>query len=133
MATEPGSFGFDSGNASNPTDKLSAAATEGKARTADLGRSAADSVDQARSSAAAGLSTAAGAIEDGAKEGGQRARRAAQATANALSSGADYLRDNSARDMVDDAMDVVKNNPGVALLGAVALGFLVGRVFSSRS
>ena len=47
--------------------------------------------------------------------------------------GADYLRENSARDMVDDAMDVVKNNPGVALLGAVALGFLVGRVFSARS
>ena len=133
MATEPGSSGFASGNPSNLTDKLSAAATEGKARAAELGRKGADTADQARSSAAAGLSTAAGALEDGANEGGKRARRAAQATANALSSGADYLRDSSAREMVDDAMGVVKNNPGVALLGAVALGFLVGRAFSSRS
>jgi hypothetical protein len=126
MATETGSSGFASGNPSNLTDKLSAAATEGRVR-------AAGSIDQARSSAAAGLGTAAGAIENGANEGGKRARRAAQATARALSSGADYLRKNSARDMVGDAMDVVKSNPGVALLGAVALGFLVGRAFSSRS
>jgi ElaB/YqjD/DUF883 family membrane-anchored ribosome-binding protein len=133
MATEPGSSGFASGNPSNLTDKLSVAAGEAKSRAADLGRKAAESADQARSSAAAGLSTAAGAIEDGANEGGKRARRAAQATTKALSSGAEYLRDNSARDMLDDAMDVVKNNPGVALLGAVALGFLVGRAFSSRS
>ena len=133
MATETGSSGFASGNPSNLTDKLSAAATEGKARAAELGRKAADTADQARSSTAAGLSTAAEAIQDGADEDGRRVRRAAQATAKALSTGADYVRENSARDMVDDAMDVVKNNPGVALLGAVALGFLVGRVFSSRS
>ena len=132
MAIESTS-GFASGNPSNLNEKLSAAATEAKSRAADLGRKVTDTADQARSSAAAGLSSAAGAIEDGAVEGSNRARRAAHATAKALSSGADYIRDNSARDMVDDAMDVVKNNPGVALLGAVAIGFLVGRAFSSRS
>jgi hypothetical protein len=34
--------------------------------------------------------------------------------------------------MMGDAMEVVKNNPGAALLGAVAVGFLVARALSSR-
>jgi hypothetical protein len=133
MATEPGSSGFPTGNPPNLTDKLSAAATEGKARAAELGRKVTDSADRVRISTADGLSSAADVVEDGASKGGKQARRAAHATANALSRGADYLRDNGARDMVEDAMDVVKSNPGVALLGAVALGFIVGRAFSSRS
>lgn len=126
MATEPGSS-VSSGNPSNLTDD---APRDGEARAA---RQAGGIADQARSSAAAGLSTAASALEDTANEGAKHARRAAQATANALSKSADYLRDKSTQDMVDDAMDVVKRNPGIALAGAVALGFFVGRAFSSRS
>lgn len=121
MATDYGSTGFASGT------------NDVKARAANLGSKAADSVDRARGSAADQLSSAADAVENGADAGATRAKRAAQATANALSSGADYLRENSARDMLDDAVDVVRNNPGVALLGAVALGFIVGRAFTSRS
>ncbi len=64
--------------------------------------------------------------------GGPRAAGAARRTARAFSAGADYVRDTSARDMMGDAMEVVKNNPGVALLGAVAVGFLVARALSSR-
>jgi len=123
--------GLASGNA-NFSDKLSGTVTKVRATAADLDRTMTDTSDQVRASAAAGVSSAAGAIEDGAAEAGNRVSRAAHATAKALSSGADYIRDNSARDMVADAMGVVKNNPGVALLAAVAIGFLVGRALSSR-
>jgi hypothetical protein len=135
MAHEPSSPGFASGGPSSFNDKLSAAATESKARAADLGHTASDTTNQARATAAAGLRAAAGAISDNADElpGGNRARRAAHRAANALSSGAEYVRDNGVRDMMDDAMGVVKNNPGAALLGAVAIGFLVGRALSSRN
>lgn len=129
MTNEFNSTGFASDTAS---DKLSAAASAAKARAADLGRKTADTADQARSAAADGLSNAGEAIEEGAAEGGHRVRRAARATAKALSGSADYIRDNNARDMMEDALDVVKNNPGVALLSAVALGFLVARAFHSR-
>jgi ElaB/YqjD/DUF883 family membrane-anchored ribosome-binding protein len=132
MATESTS-GFASGNPSNLRDKVAAADHEAKSRATDLGREVSDTADQARANAAAGLSNAADAIDDQADEAATRTRRAAHRTANALSSGADYIRDNSARDMMDDAIDVAKNNPGIALLGAVAIGFLVGRAFSSRS
>jgi hypothetical protein len=134
MATEPGPSGVPSGNPPNLTDKLSAVATEGKPRATDQGRGTADSGDQMRESGAEVLSGTSEAVKDGGGGGGtEQARRASRATAKALSRGADYVRDHSARDMMEDAMDVVKNNPGVALLGAVALGFLVGRAVSSRS
>lgn len=130
MATEPGSS-FSSGNPSNPNDH---APSDGGTRAAEVGRRQAGGIaDQARSSAAAGLSSSASTLEDTANEGVKYARHAAQATANALSKSADYLRDNSAQDMAEDAMDVVKRYPGIALAGAVALGFFVGRAFSSRS
>jgi ElaB/YqjD/DUF883 family membrane-anchored ribosome-binding protein len=132
MPTESTS-GFASGNPSNLRDKVAAAVHEANSRATDLGRKVSDTADQARANAAAGLGNAAEAIEDQADEAATRTRRAAHRTANALSSGADYIRDNSARDMMDDAIDVAKNNPGIALLGAVAIGFLVGRAFSSRS
>ena len=126
MAQEPTSSGFASGTPSGFNERLSAAASEAKAR-------AADTADQARSTVAAGLSAAAGSIDDKAEKGANRASRAAHRTANALSTSADYIRDNSVREMMDDAMDVVKNNPGAALVGAVAIGFLVGRAFSWRN
>jgi ElaB/YqjD/DUF883 family membrane-anchored ribosome-binding protein len=132
MATES-TPGFASGNPSDLRDKVSVAAHEAKSRAADLGRRVSDTAGQARANAAVGLSNVADAIDGQADEAATRTRRAAHRTANALSSGADYIRDNSARDMMDDAIDVAKNNPGIALLGAVAIGFRVGRAFSSRS
>jgi ElaB/YqjD/DUF883 family membrane-anchored ribosome-binding protein len=133
MATEPSSSNFASGSPSASNDRLSAVATEAKARAENLGRKATETADQARSSVAAGLSAAASAVDKNGNEGANRVRGAAHRTANALSSGADYIRDNSVRDMMDDAMGLVKSNPGAALLGAVAIGFLVGRAFSSRN
>ena len=123
---------FAPANPQNLHDKLSAAAAEAKSRAAELGRKVTDTADQARSSAAAGISNAADAIDDGAGEGATRARRAAHRTAKVLSSSADYIRDHSARDIVKDATDVLKNNPGAALLGAAAIGYLVGRAVTSR-
>jgi cell division septum initiation protein DivIVA len=129
---EPGSSAYSSSNPPNPSDKLSTAATDAKARVADLGRRAAETIDHARTSAADGLSTAADAVHHAASEGNKRATRIAHATADGLSGSANYLRDHSASDILDDAMNIVKNNPGLALLGAAALGFVVGRAFSSR-
>jgi hypothetical protein len=60
MAQEPNASGPAPASPSGLNDKLSAAASEAKAAAASLGRKASDSADQARSSTASGLSTAAG-------------------------------------------------------------------------
>ena len=91
---------------------------------AELGRSAARKADQARDRTAAGLETAAKSVHSGV----DRMASAGHGAGDALSSSARYVREHDVRNMMDDVMGVVRNNPGVALLGAAALGFLIGRV-----
>jgi len=93
---------------------------------ADLGRKAARRAEQVRGRAAEGLDSAAKSVH----AGGERVAHAAHSAADALSSSARYVRENDLRDMVDDMLDVVRDNPGPALLGAAALGFLIGRAIS---
>lgn len=93
---------------------------------AELGRKAAHTAERMRGRAAEGLDSAARSVN----AGGERVAHAAHNAADALSTSARYVRDNDLRDMVDDMLDVVRDNPGPALLGAAALGFLIGRAIS---
>jgi ElaB/YqjD/DUF883 family membrane-anchored ribosome-binding protein len=97
-----------------------------------LGDSAAAAVDEKRGAAAAGLDSAASALHDKAASlpGGERVARAARTAADAAGSAADYVRQNDLKGMMADAQRLVKKNPGVALLTAAALGFLLARLFS---
>lgn len=89
----------------------------------DLSRRASRKAEQIRASAAEGLDRAASAVQTG----GARVGAAAQRAGEALASSADYVRAHDARDMMDDLTEIIRNNPGPALLAAVALGFIMGR------
>jgi ElaB/YqjD/DUF883 family membrane-anchored ribosome-binding protein len=108
------------------TEDTLGAASEARSAAAELGRKASRKADQVRATAADSLDTAASAVHTG----GEHVASAAHSAAGALSSGAQYVREHGARDMIDDLMQLVKNNPGPALLGAAALGFVVGRALS---
>lgn len=105
---------------------LRASAASAEATAAEIGRNAQRKAERVRATAAQGLDTAANAVH----AGGARMASAAHSAADALASSAHYVREHEARDMLDDAMEAVKRNPGPALLGAVALGFLIGRALS---
>jgi hypothetical protein len=62
--------------------------------------------------------------------GVERAADAGHSAGDALASGAEYVREHDVRDMMEDVMHVVRSNPGVALLSAATLGYLVGRVIT---
>ena len=98
----------------------------------EMGQRVADKIDENRGAAASGLESAAGAIRERADAlpGGERVANAAHATANAVGVAADYVRDKDAKAMLTDVQQLVKNNPGLALLSAAALGFLLARTFS---
>lgn len=87
---------------------------------------------QARATAAGRMDRAASALDEQAESlpGGARVSSAAHSAADALATSADYIREHDLSDMMEDLRDVVRNNPGPALLGAAALGFLIGRAFS---
>jgi ElaB/YqjD/DUF883 family membrane-anchored ribosome-binding protein len=78
------------------------------------------------------MDRAASALDEQAESlpGGARVSSAAHSAADALATSADYIREHDLSDMMEDLRDVVRNNPGPALLGAAALGFLIGRAFS---
>jgi len=118
-------------------EPLSSAASQAKARASAMGRMAAEKVDASRSAAAGKLDTAATALHDKADAVSEGARVAtakmaagAHTAADALESSADYIRSHDVKGMMDDLQQLVKNNPGPALLGAALLGFLVARSFS---
>jgi ElaB/YqjD/DUF883 family membrane-anchored ribosome-binding protein len=110
------------------TDSLGVA----KGKAAEMGQRVADTIDDNRGAAANRLESAAGAIRDRADAlpGGERVANAAHATADAVVSAADYVRANDVKSMMTDVQNLVKNNPGVALLTAAALGFLIARTFT---
>lgn len=103
-----------------------------KGKAAEMGQRVADKIDENRGAAASGLESAADALREKADTlpGGERVANAAHATADAVVSAADYVRENDVKAMIADVQTLVKKNPGVALLTAAALGFLIARTFS---
>ena len=88
--------------------------------------------DESRGTAAGAMDSAAATLRDSAASlpGGEKVAGAARAAADAVGTAASYVRDSDARSMLADAQKLVKNNPGVALLTAAAIGFFVARIFS---
>ena len=103
-----------------------------EAGASGMGTAAAEKLAETRSAAAGGLDSAASALHQNAERlpGSNSAKSAARAAADALSSTADYVRENDFKGMLADVRKIVKNNPGPALLTAAVLGFLVARTFS---
>ena len=97
-----------------------------RSKAQDVGARAAQRADQARVGAAAGLESVASTLHDK----GDRVASAAHSAADAVSYGAEYLRENDVQTMLSDLMEVIRRNPGPSLIGAAALGFLLGRALS---
>jgi ElaB/YqjD/DUF883 family membrane-anchored ribosome-binding protein len=97
-----------------------------KSKAQDVGARATQRAEQARVGAAAGLDTVASTLH----QQGERVASAAHSAADAMTHGAEYLRDNDVQTMLGDLMEVIRRNPGPSLIGAAALGFLLGRALS---
>ena len=87
-----------------------------------------------RGNVAGGLETAAPTLHEKADSipGGENVTRLAHSAADKLTSTADYVREHDVNSMMADLEDMVKRNPGPALVVSAVLGFLVARAFSSR-
>jgi ElaB/YqjD/DUF883 family membrane-anchored ribosome-binding protein len=120
--------------ASTAGNQISDAASQAKGKISDLGRTASDKIDENRGSVAGGLATAASTLHEKAESlpGGEKVSRLAHSAADKLTTTADYVRDHDVNSMMVDVEDLVKKNPGPALVVAAVLGFLVARAFSSR-
>jgi ElaB/YqjD/DUF883 family membrane-anchored ribosome-binding protein len=135
MPDKIASFGNQvASESSTAGNKLSETMTQVKDKMSDVGRTAVDKIDENRSAAATGLDKAASAIHQTAESlpGGEKVSGLAHAAADKLSSTAGYVRAHDVNRMMADVETLVKNSPGPSLLAAAAIGFLVGRAFSSN-
>ncbi len=110
-------------------EQVTATATQWKEKVSDLSRTAVNKIDGSRESAADGLDSAASALQGKA----EKVTGMAQTTAEKLNSAADYLRQHNVKNMMSDVEELVRKNPGPALVAAVVIGFLTARAFSSRN
>jgi len=97
-----------------------------KSKAQDATARATQRADQARASAAAGLENVASTMH----EKSERMASAGHSAADAVAYGAEYLRENDVQTMLSDLMEVIRRNPGPSLIGAAALGFMLGRALS---
>jgi len=113
-------------------ERASNLAHDAKQSIADVTSTAAGTVNDGREAAADGLASAASTVHDRADQlpGGPKVKQLAHATADRLSSTADYLRSHDATRMRGDVERLVKDHPGPALAIAAAFGFLLGRALS---
>ena len=133
MPNKTRSAGNPSGDdADTLANDLSQRARNTAASMANATNNAAEAIDDSRSTAADGLDAAASALHDRVDDlpGGETVRSAARATADRLSTGADYVRSHNAKRMMADVETFVKSNPGPALAVAAVFGFLLGRALS---
>lgn len=133
-SSDTGYTGNTSDTRTTAGDQISNATSQVKEKVSGLGRSAAEKIDENKDSAAGGLDSAASTLHERAESlpGGEKVTHLAHATADKLSAGADYVRQHDVNSMMADVERLVKNNPGASLMAAAALGFLIGRTFSSR-
>ena len=134
MPNESTAFGATVADEPNLGEKLSDTATQVKDKVSNLSRTAADKLDENRDATAGSLNKAAAALHEKAESlpGGEKVTNLAHATAEKLSSTADYVREHDVNRMRADVETLVKNNPGPSLFAAAVIGFLVGRALSSN-
>lgn len=128
----PGSFNDTLADESSTLGaKLSDTTTQFKSKASDLGRKAADVIDENIESAAGGLDKAAATLHGRADKlpGVEKMTSLAHSAADKLSATAEYVREHDVDRIMADVKSVVKKNPGTSLLAVGILGFLVGRAF----
>ncbi len=114
------------------TEQLTDAAAKGKSRASTEERSSAGKVHGLRDGTADGTDGAATSPHAKAQPlpGRPRGGRAAQATADTLAHAAEYIRKSDAASVMADTRRLVKDNPGIAMLGAAIIGFVLARAWS---
>lgn len=113
-------------------EQLSDAPGKGKSRTSNEEHSNAGHVEGMRDGLADSFDGAATSSHAKAQSGpvGPRGRRAAHAAADTLSHTADYIRKSDAASVMADAKRLVRDNPGIAMLGAAIIGFVLARAWT---
>jgi hypothetical protein len=120
-------YGTGTGNPSASPGDVKSRVQEAASK---IGQSAASAVDSGRTAAAEHLHSTAEGLRSASDRlpGGPKVRDFANRTADGLDRTVRYLRDTQASDMWTDIQEGAKARPVPFLVGAVAIGFVAGRL-----
>ncbi|MBC8168042.1 MAG: hypothetical protein H7Y20_19515 [Bryobacteraceae bacterium] len=107
-------------------EKLSDAASHVRETASEYGNSAADGLDRNVRNAADALEGSADTLRSKSGTDGGKVSELAETAASKLDSTASYLKDFDTREAMGQVEDWTRDNPTIAILGALALGFVLG-------
>jgi len=113
----------ESSSTSENTQKV---ADEARSRGEDAASAVQERADQGMDRAAEGMQQGAEKLRD--YEDSSTTGKAAGFAADGMERGAQYLRDRDSTQVWDDVGHYVEQHPAQAMLGAVGVGFLIGRI-----
>jgi hypothetical protein len=121
--------GKDKSTDENLRDHIVDVTSKVKEKAGQMADKASDTVDKTRDQAAEGLDRAASALHHNAEDipGGPKVVNVAHSVADGMESAAQYLREANFEDMKEGVLETCRKYPAQTLIGALAVGFLVGR------
>jgi len=132
MATTQDPLTAAGNTASTVKDKISDAASQLKNTASEYGRTAADQINRNVHSAAGALESTASKLRSQAQTGqGGRVSDIAQNAATKLDATANAMRNFDTQQMLGQAESWARQNPGLAIGGALAIGFFIGMTLRS--
>ena len=112
---------------------VSDTAEKAQQKAEQVGRVVQDKIDENRGTVADKLEGVASTLEEKAEglPGGEKVASLARDTADKVEATAQYVRKHDVQDMMADLENLVRRHPGQSLVAAAAVGFLLGRAFTS--
>src|SRR5436190_6590640 len=110
-------------------DKIVDVTSRVRERAGQMADKVAETVDRQRDNAVTGLNRAASTLHEKAEEipGGATATQFTHTIADGMESVARYMREADFDDIKDNVLETCRKYPAQTLIGALAVGFLVGR------
>jgi len=101
-------------------------------KASEVGNAIGQKAEDATAAVGSGMQHLADKVRDNAPQQGVLGT-ASRSVAGAIDDAGKYVEDKNLSGMMDDMTGLIKRNPIPALLIGVGVGFLIGRVLSSRS
>lgn len=124
---------FEETDRATMRDKLYDATSRIKDKAADMGRAASGKFEETRDSAASALNNTASQVREGGRGmANEKLGKVAATVADGLERTSTYLRPGGMSEVCHDVEGLVKSHPTETILGALAVGFLLGKTITRR-
>ncbi len=120
-------------NLTDMATRAGATLSSAQEQAKDLGRTAGEKLDAARSGTADALENAAFSVRTTGRDGAQSIESMSENAAGKLDSTARYVRNRDVGGMLSNVREVISRNPTGFLILAAGIGFLAGSAFGRKN